>query len=388
MKALKHGESLDEDDFLTMPFGRWLSTGVAVSLLLHALLAVGFIALNSLTKPLPDPEPSIIEVIFEPEPEPEPEAAAEPEPEPEAAAEPEPVPEPEPEPEPVPEPEPEPDPLPELQPEPVPEPQPISEPEPEPLLEPEPVSEPEPEPEPQPVPEPAPADIPTPKPKPEDIPPPPQLEDGKFVTEQQTSGGGQGNGGEEDALPPLAEGSEELEEDPLGDVMFLFEGTASTNTPTIDQSAQSETDDAIGQGTGQGEGVGAGTGPGSGTGEQVELTQSERDIILAQIIKYWRFNFASEAADDLTLNGTVVVQPDGMLAPPFNGREPWNPGKAMPQYDEAVKTRNTFMSNLMDSFYTALRLAQPLELPPATEGTWPRKISISFRFQDLPHRPF
>ena len=305
---------------------------------------------TSSTKPLRDAEPSFIEVIFEPELEPE--AVEESEPIPEPISEPELAPSPPPASEPASEPEPKPKPKPKPEPEPEPELKPVT----------DPVSE---------------QEIPTPQSSRSDIPPPPQLKDGKFVPEQQSKGGGKGSVGVEDALPPKALDAEALKEAPKGGVMFLLD-EEPTDSPKIGQPKPSEPDDGLGEGTGLG----------TVDSEQVELTQNERDIILAQIIKYWRFNFASEAADDLTLNGTVFVLPDGMLASPFNGHEPWNPQKAMPQYDETVKIGNTFMSNLMSSFYTALRLAQPLELPPSTKGTWPRKISISFRFKDLPQRPF
>jgi hypothetical protein len=81
-----------------------------------------------------------------------------------------------------------------------------------------------------------------------------------------------------------------------------------------------------------------------------------------------------------------MVLPNGMLAAPFNGNQPWNPKTALPQYKEAKKTKNWFLQNLLESFYMALRLSQPLDLPPGSEKTWPRMISVSFRFKDLPKR--
>ena len=114
------------------------------------------------------------------------------------------------------------------------------------------------------------------------------------------------------------------------------------------------------------------------------LTQSERDFLLAQILKYWRFNYSSPEGSNLTLTGHVVVMPDGMLAPPFKQNQPWKPQEAMPQYAEAVRSGNELVRRVLESFYLALRLAQPLLLPPDTGGSWPRRISVSFRFQDLP----
>ncbi len=118
--------------------------------------------------------------------------------------------------------------------------------------------------------------------------------------------------------------------------------------------------------------------------------QSERDFLLAQIIKCWRYNYGDAGARTLVLNGTVEVLPDGMLAPPFNGTQRWDPQTALPQYGVAGRTGNRFLQQVLESFYLALRLAQPLKLPPDSAGSWPRLISVSFRFQDLPvyeHRP-
>jgi len=112
--------------------------------------------------------------------------------------------------------------------------------------------------------------------------------------------------------------------------------------------------------------------------------QSERDFLLAQVIKCWRYNYGDAGARTLVLNGTVEVLPDGMLAPPFNGTQRWNPQTALPQYGVAGRTGNRFLQQVLESFYLALRLAQPLELPPNSAGSWPRLISVSFRFQDLP----
>jgi hypothetical protein len=120
--------------------------------------------------------------------------------------------------------------------------------------------------------------------------------------------------------------------------------------------------------------------------KKAELTQTERDFILAQIIKYWRFNYETLSETDLTLNGNVTVLANGMLAAPFNGNQPWSPETVLPQYKESIKTKNWFAKDLLESFYLALRLSQPLDLPPGSEKTWPRLISVSFRLKDLPKR--
>lgn len=114
-----------------------------------------------------------------------------------------------------------------------------------------------------------------------------------------------------------------------------------------------------------------------------QLTQTERDYILSQILKYWRFTYRVAEARELTLTGTVLVLANGMLAPPFAGDTPWNPERDMPQYKTVLKTGNELYRRALESFYRALRMAQPLDLPKESKGQWPKKISVSFHFKDV-----
>ncbi|PCI40853.1 MAG: hypothetical protein COB46_06005 [Rhodospirillaceae bacterium] len=114
------------------------------------------------------------------------------------------------------------------------------------------------------------------------------------------------------------------------------------------------------------------------------LTQTSRDFLLAQIFKFWNYNYNSPSGQDITLHGYVTVMPDGMLAPPFNGAQRWNPQEAMPQYAEAERTNNTIVTRALESFYLALRMSQPLKLPENPSESWPQRVSVSFNFKDLP----
>lgn len=113
------------------------------------------------------------------------------------------------------------------------------------------------------------------------------------------------------------------------------------------------------------------------------LTQSERDFLLAQIFEYWRFTYRVAEASELTLSGSVVVLPNGMLAAPYAGDLAWNPAGDMPQYAEAVQNGNELVKRALESFYRALRMSQPLDLPSDTSGNWPKRISVSFHFKDV-----
>ncbi len=123
-------------------------SGLTVSVLVHGVIVLGYVAMVSGTQTVPEGETeteielAMFEQVVEPEPvpelppEPEPIAEQQPDPEPEAVAEPEPIPEPEPEPELLAEPEPVPEPEPEPMPEPVAEPEALPEPIPEPAAQP------------------------------------------------------------------------------------------------------------------------------------------------------------------------------------------------------------------------------------------------------------
>ena len=342
MKALKHGNSSDNKNIKPVPFGRWLSYGVGASLFVHGLLVIGFIFINTTQPrdPLSEPKPYIIEVIVEME---------------------------------------------------------------TPERTPEPMRDPEPLPSIKPVPKTVVQTKPNltmktqtpieelmqnlalkPRPTPKDIPLPPQLQAGKFVRERQKNGGGSITFNQANKNKAEKQNSQKQENELKNDDASPVDDEA----PGAKQAPVKKEEPALDLGNEQKKGDGDGLGTGLDDQDKRELTQTERDIVLAQIIKYWRFNLTSPEAKELTLNGSVVVLPSGMLAPPFNGTDPWNPRKSMPQYDQALKSGNTFLSNLMISFYTALRLSQPLDLPASTKGTWPKKISISFRFKDLPNRPY
>jgi hypothetical protein len=109
-----------------------------------------------------------------------------------------------------------------------------------------------------------------------------------------------------------------------------------------------------------------------------ELTQSEQDFILAQIMKYWRVDFHAPEARGLSLSGVFYVLADGTLASPVNKNDPWNPAAVVEGYNGL----GAYRRDAVDGFLLALRLAQPLQLPPS-KGNWPRKIVIRFAFDSL-----
>jgi hypothetical protein len=109
-----------------------------------------------------------------------------------------------------------------------------------------------------------------------------------------------------------------------------------------------------------------------------ELTQSETDFLLSQIMKYWHVDFHAREAQGLTLEGVFYVLADGTLASPVNKNDPWNPSAVVDNYASLDRYRR----DAVDGFILALKLSQPLQLP-STKGPWPRKIVIRFAFDKL-----
>ncbi|PKU22470.1 hypothetical protein [Telmatospirillum siberiense] len=116
--------------------------------------------------------------------------------------------------------------------------------------------------------------------------------------------------------------------------------------------------------------------------EGPELTQSEQDVVLAQILKYWHVDFHSPEAHGLVLQGTFYIQADGTLMSPVNKNDPWDPGAVVEGYRNLGPPGTSYRRDAIDGFLLALRLCQPLQLP-SGKGPWPRRIVIRFAFDSL-----
>ncbi|MDR3435825.1 hypothetical protein [Telmatospirillum sp.] len=112
--------------------------------------------------------------------------------------------------------------------------------------------------------------------------------------------------------------------------------------------------------------------------EGPELTQSEQDFVLSQVMKYWHVDFHAPEARGLTMEGVFFVQADGTLMSPVNKNDPWNPSVVVEDYPKLGR----YQREAVDGFLLALRLCQPLELP-SSKGPWPRKVVIRFAFDQL-----
>jgi hypothetical protein len=122
--------------------------------------------------------------------------------------------------------------------------------------------------------------------------------------------------------------------------------------------------------------------PGSNGPVGPELTQSEQDFVLAQVLKYWHVDFHAAEARGLVLEGVFFVQADGTLASPFNKDDPWNPEAVVRGYAQLGRSGISYRRDAIDGFLLALRLCQPLQMP-STKGPWPRKVTLRFAFDSL-----
>lgn len=78
----------------------------------------------------------------------------------------------------------------------------------------------------------------------------------------------------------------------------------------------------------------------------------------------------------------VTVLADGTLAGAFSIRAPYDPGAAI----EGYAASDSFKREVSESFYRALRKAQPLRLPPALAAKAPFDVVLEFRVRDVMKR--
>jgi len=115
------------------------------------------------------------------------------------------------------------------------------------------------------------------------------------------------------------------------------------------------------------------------------MTQSESDFFLSQIVSAWVIDFDSPRFADIRIFGRYRVLADGMLAPPFGKDEPWDMGRMVENWDRiATDPRPEAMAfrTAVETFLRAMRLAQPLKMPPNAEG-YPKVLELNFRVGDL-----
>jgi hypothetical protein len=125
--------------------------------------------------------------------------------------------------------------------------------------------------------------------------------------------------------------------------------------------------------------------PGTAAGEAGEMTQSESDFFLSQIYRAWVLDFDSPRFADIRIFGRYRVLADGMLAPPFGKDDPWDMRKMVENWDRIAndpRPEAAAFRTAVETFLRAMRLAQPLKMPPNAEG-YPKVLELNFRVGDL-----
>lgn len=113
------------------------------------------------------------------------------------------------------------------------------------------------------------------------------------------------------------------------------------------------------------------------------LRQSEEDYILAQILKYFPPNIQVSGDTNGVLSITIFIREDGTLAHPINMNDPWNPGSVIYNYQELVRMGMSYKREILEGFYVALRLSQPLELSGLDTARWPKRMVVRFKLKDV-----
>ncbi|HEX6959187.1 MAG TPA: hypothetical protein VF194_14490 [Ferrovibrio sp.] len=127
----------------------------------------------------------------------------------------------------------------------------------------------------------------------------------------------------------------------------------------------------------------AGTANGGAGKTGTEMTQSESDFFLSQIVEAWVIDFRAPQFRNIQIYGNYKVLPNGMLAPPFGKNDPWDMNAMVTNWDEVENTPNAAaFRTAIETFLRAMRLAQPFKMPPNADG-YPKVLSLNFRLGDL-----
>ena len=112
-----------------------------------------------------------------------------------------------------------------------------------------------------------------------------------------------------------------------------------------------------------------------------ELSQSEQDFVLSQILPYWKVDTHRPEGKGMVLEAIIEINPDGTFQHPLNYHDPWNPDQVIAGYAEMSRLGYSYRRQALEGFLEALRLSQPIKVPPG--GKWPKWMKLRFAFDDL-----
>jgi hypothetical protein len=210
---------------------------------------------------------------------------------------------------------------------------------------------------------------PPPAAQPEPVPPPapPQLQRGRVA--------------EESRAPPGAGTKAQTRE-------RTVEPTRPARPPQTRDEAGRETAPALQQPRPQSQAQAGDRTPGATGGvnrKPGEMTQSESDFFLSQIVQAWVIDFDAPQFRDLVIEGNFRVLPNGMLDRPYGRDDPWDMRVMVRNWAQIEALRGPQAAayrTAIESFMRAMRLVQPLKMPPNAAG-YPKVLSLEFQIGDL-----
>jgi hypothetical protein len=112
-----------------------------------------------------------------------------------------------------------------------------------------------------------------------------------------------------------------------------------------------------------------------------ELSQNEQDFVLSQILPFWKVDTHRPEGKGMVLEATIEINPDGTFQFPLGRDDPWNPGGIIAGYAQMARLGYSYKREALEGFLLALRLSQPIKVPPG--GKWPKWMKLRFAFDDL-----
>jgi hypothetical protein len=112
-----------------------------------------------------------------------------------------------------------------------------------------------------------------------------------------------------------------------------------------------------------------------------ELSQSEQDFVLSQILPFWKVDTHRPEGKGMVLEAIIEINPDGTLQYPLGRDDPWNPNGIIAGYAQMARLGYSYKREALEGFLLALRLSQPLRVP--SGGKWPKWMKLRFAFDDL-----
>lgn len=112
-----------------------------------------------------------------------------------------------------------------------------------------------------------------------------------------------------------------------------------------------------------------------------ELSQSEQDFVLSQILPFWKVDTHRPEGKGMVLEAIIEINPDGTLQYPLGRDDPWNPNGIIAGYAQMARLGYSYKREALEGFLLALRLSQPIHVPAG--GKWPKWMKLRFAFDDL-----